>query len=142
MTWTVTTRALGRRKPLLDDFSIPPPEFVRDGDDLRLRDLIEHVVRHEVCQFDRRQRTRQFDRCLTERQIDVGKEKGKIDPAARDAMQKADLEAAVGAALQGFEDGLFLVIIDEVEYRSLDDVVRLMPDSRIAFIRLAFLAGA
>ena len=53
-----------------------------------------------------------------------------------------DAEAAVGAALQGFEDGLYLVIVDGVEQRSLDSQVYLTADSRLVFLRLTFLAGA
>jgi hypothetical protein len=48
----------------------------------------------------------------------------------------------VATALQAFEDGLYLVIIDEVERRSLDEPVHLAEDSQLVFIRLTFLAGA
>ena len=142
MALLVSTRVLGKRKPLLDDFSVPPPLAVPGGDDLRLRDVIEHVVRHEVREFKRRQRARRFDRVLSDAQIAEAATRGKVDPASRDLKQKVDVDAAVGSALQAFEDGLYLVIIDEVERRSLDEPVRLSEDSRLAFIRLTFLAGA
>jgi hypothetical protein len=45
-------------------------------------------------------------------------------------------------SFEAFTDGLYLVIIDEVEYRELDAIVRVEPDSRITFLRLTFLAGA
>jgi hypothetical protein len=133
---------LGKRKPLLDDFGVPPPAAVPGGDDLRLRDLIEHVVRHEVREFKRRQHARRFDRVLSESQIAQAASRGKVDPASKDLGQQVDADAAVGNALQAFEDGLYLVIVDEVERRSLDEPVRLSEDSRLVFIRLTFLAGA
>jgi hypothetical protein len=43
--------------------------------------------------------------------------------------------------LQAFEDGLYLVIVDGNEQRDLDQQVFLQPDSRVAFVRLALLAG-
>ena len=142
MALLVSTRVLGKRKPLLNDFSVPPPATVPRGDDLRLRDVIEHVVRHELREFKRRQRARRFDRVLSDAQIAEATTRGKVDPASKGSKQKVDVDAAVGNAFQAFEDGLYLVIIDEVERRSLDEPVRLAEDSRLVFVRLTFLAGA
>ena len=142
MAMLVSTRILGKRKPLLDNFSVPPPVPEPGGDDLRLRDVIEHVVRHEVKQFKRRQNARRFDRVLSDAQIAEAATRGKVDPTSKDLDQKVDMDAAVGGALQALEDGLYLVVIDEVERRSLDEPVRLTEESRLVFIRLTFLAGA
>ncbi|MBK7403124.1 MAG: hypothetical protein IPJ41_00475 [Phycisphaerales bacterium] len=143
MGLTISTRALGRRRPLLADFSVPPPIGLSgDGDDVRLRDVIAHVVRHEVGSYKDRQEARRFDRALTARQIDEGEARGKIDPAGRPDEREVDGDQAVDAALQAFEDGLYLVIIDGRERRNLDEVVRLSAESRLAFVRLVFLAGA
>ena len=59
----------------------------------------------------------------------------------RNLKQKVDEEDAVGAALQAFEDGLYLVVLDGEEQRELDREVYLQPDSRVTFVRLAMLAG-
>ena len=142
MALLVSTRTLGRRKPLLDDFSVPPPGVDDGGDDFRLRDLIAYVVRHEVREFKRRRRSRRFDRVLTNTQIAEAATSGKVDPASKEFQQEVDVDSAVGSALQAFEDGLYLVIVDEIERRSLDEQVHLTPDSQLVFIRLAFLAGA
>jgi len=122
MTLTISTRSLGRRKPLLDDFAVPPPPTDgAESDDYRLRHLIEHVVR---------------------RQIDAGAARGKVDPAAKGRAQTIDEEDAVATAMIAFEDGLYLVLVDGVEHHDLDERVALRPDSRLVFLRLAFLAGA
>eukprot|EP00913_Durusdinium_trenchii_P028504 g26732.t1 len=42
-----------------------------------------------------------------------------------------DVEAAIDTALTAFEDGIFLVAIDGRQYRSLDEPVALLPDSRL-----------
>ena len=52
-----------------------------------------------------------------------------------------DVEEAVGTALQAFEDGLFLVVLDETELRDLDAQVFVQADSRLTFVRLTLLAG-
>lgn len=139
----VQTRAIGKRRPLLEDWSIHfPPEWTGgDGGDFRLRDLIERVVRAEVEMFARRQKARGMVSVLTEAKIEDGAEKGRIDSGGRVLKQNVDSDEAVGAALQAFEDGMYLVIIDETEFRDLDAPVRLSDDSNIIFIRLTFLAG-
>lgn len=143
MTLTISTSSLGRRKPLLDDFAVPPPPIDRgESEDFRLRHLIEHVVRAQVDAFRRRQNAMRFDRVLTARQIDAGAARGKVDPAAKERVQTIDEEDAVATALIAFEDGLYLVLVDGVEHRDLDDRVALRTDSRLVFLRLAFLAGA
>lgn len=142
MALLVSIQSVGARKPLLADFGIDPPRELSDGEDLRLRQVIEHVVRHEVAAFHRRQADARFDRILTGAQIRDGAAKGKIDPAAKTADQSVDPDDAVATALIAFEDGLFLVIIDGVEYRQLDETVRLTPTSRLTFLRLTFVAGA
>ncbi len=142
MAILVTTRSLGSRRPLLHDFRVDPPTDAGDGGDLTLRELITRVVCEQVRRFNDRSASRRFDRVLTERQIETGAARGKVDPAGKEHRTDADPQEAVASALLGFEDGLYLVIIDEVERRDLDEVIRLSPDSHMTFIRLAFLAGA
>lgn len=145
-TITVTGKALGRKKPLFEDFSVPlPPDIPPDrgdGGSMTLRDLIDRIVRHEVAAFRDRQEHRKFVHALTARQIEQGLERGKVDMGGRDLDQKVDEEEAVGNALQAFEDGLYLVILDGQELRDLDAQIHLRSDSRVTFVRLVFLAGA
>jgi hypothetical protein len=138
---TLSGKALGRKKPLFADWSIPlPPELAGEG--VTLREVISRIVREEVASFEQRQAERGLVRVLTARQIETGVQKGKIDMGGRDEPpQPVDPGAAVRTALQAFEDGLFLVVIDGTEHRSLDQQVFLQPDSRITFVRLVLLAG-
>jgi len=139
---TIAGKALGQRRPLFEDWSIPfPPDLRSEGDDLTVRDLIARVVRAEVAAFRGRQEERKLARVLSAEQIAEGAEKGKVDMGGRDLEQTVDDEQAVAAALQAFEDGLYLVVLDGEELRELDRSVYLTPDSRLTFIRLALLAG-
>lgn len=141
----IAGKALGRRKPLFADWSIPlPPEWGDgDGDGGRtLRDVISRIVRDEVKAFRQRQHDRQFLRALTAKEIEEAAEKGKIQMGESEVgPQEVDEDHAVCAALQAFEDGMYLVVIDDVEQTQLDQPVFLTADSRITFIRLTLLSG-
>ena len=138
----VSGRALGRRKPLFTDWSIPVPPQPRGEGGLTLRRLIERIVVEQVTAFRQRQADDQMLRALTSRQIDESAERGTIKMGQSDVgVQEVDEESAIGAAWQAFEDGLYLVVIDEVEQKQLDGEVHLSDDSRITFLRLTLLAG-
>ncbi|OYP37489.1 hypothetical protein [Rhodopirellula sp. MGV] len=137
---TVSGKALGRRKPLFDDFSITPPADPGDGG-TTLAQLIESIVRTEVTAYEKRQRDRSLIRVLSERQLELATESGKIDLGGNTSTVDIDTEQAIADALLAFEDGLYLVLIDDQEQESLDAQVYLLPDSRITFIRLTMLAG-
>lgn len=138
----ISTRAIGRRKQLLEDWSINyPPSLSDGGDHLPLRDLITRVVYESVAEFKKRQTNRRFVHVLSAKQIKEAAIRGKVDMGERDLIQKVDEEVAVATAIQAFEDGLYLVIIDGQEQRELDCEVYLRPDSHITFLRLVMLAG-
>jgi len=142
-TITVSARLLGRKKPLFADFSVPLPPGVADDDGgMTLRRLIAQIVSHEVQSFRERQEQRRLERVLSAAQIERGVEAGKVDMGGQQLKQEVDEEAAIATALQAFEDGLYLVVIDGQEHRDLDRQVYLQADSRVTFIRLVFLAGA
>ena len=140
----IETRLLGKKPRSLDRWSVPVPPAAGDGGDdaLTLRDLITRVVRGEVAAFDERQRQGRLMRVLSRAEIADGASAGKVDPGGRTGLPVADPEVAVGAALQGFEDGLYLVVLDGVEQRELDAQVYPKDTSTLVFVRLTFLAGA
>lgn len=141
-TLTIRGQALGSRRPLFADWSIPfPPQWRGDGG-LTLRDLIARVVRAEVQAFRQRQEDRRVFRALTAPHIAEWAEKGKIEMGGSEVpVQAVDEEEAVAIACQAFEDGLFLVVIDNEDHREIDRQIHLQPDSRVTFVRLTMLAG-
>ncbi|MHC4200868.1 MAG: hypothetical protein ACYSU0_12825 [Planctomycetota bacterium] len=142
-TIIVSARTAGKKKPIFEDWSVPfPPDLRPDGDSLTLRTLITRIVQTEVEAFKKRQRKKRLLHALTAKEIVEGVAKGKVDMGGRDLDQEVDEEQAVGTALQAFEDGLYLVIVDGEEQRDLDRQVFLKPDSRVTFVRLVMLAGA
>ena len=141
-TINIIGKSLGSRKPLFADFSIPVPgDFSNDGG-TTLRNLLSQIVRHEVSAFHSRQEQRQFLQVLTKKQIESAAESGKIISGQSDVpLQIVDEEEAVAVACQAFEDGLYLVVLDDEEQTKLDQQVYLQPESRLTFIRLTMLAG-
>ena len=136
-------KAAGRRRPLVPDFELPPVDVTGDaGSPMTLRDLISRVVRHEVVSFRDRQEQNQFVRALTAAQIEEGVSRGAIRSGGSELPRaEVDTEVAIGAALQAFEDGLYLVLIDREQCLSLDEQVVVDADSTVTFLRLVALAG-
>jgi hypothetical protein len=140
----VETKVIGKKARPLDGWSVPspPPERGDSGDELTLRKLIARIVRREVETFEERQRANRLLRVLSDREIILGAEAGKVKPGGQPDAAPIDEDAAVAIALQGFSDGLYLVILDGVEQKKLDQRVYVNPESRLVFLRLSFLAGA
>jgi hypothetical protein len=96
----------------------------------------------EVEAFKQRQEERRLVRILTECHFEEGMSKGRVDFGGRELHQPVDADSAVATALQAFEDGIYLVILDGEEQRELDREVHLQSDSHLVFVRLVMLAGA
>lgn len=137
---TISGKALGQRKPLFADYSVPLPKSASEKG-LTLRELLAHVVEAEVDAFRDRQAERRLLKALTAKQIAVGVAAGKVEMGGSDLQQDVDAKQAISTAIQAFEDGLFLVVLDGEEQKELDRPVQLTEESRVAFVRLAMLAG-
>lgn len=133
---------MGEEVRLFPDWQMPWPPDEGGGESLTLRELITRIVHQEVQAFEKRQEERKLMRILTEKEIESGLEKGRVDAGGRELHQKVAPDEAVGTALQAFEDGLYLVFLNDQEQRDLDKQVYLQPDSKLTFVRLAMLAGA
>jgi hypothetical protein len=139
---TVSARAMGKRQPLVPDWQVPwPPEEHDSGEPFTLRQLITRIVFNEVEAFKQRQEANRLARILTVKQIETGLGKGRVDAGGRELHQTVVPEEAVAGALQAFEDGIYLVILDGEEQRELDRQIFLQPDSHVIFLRLVLLAG-
>ncbi len=139
---TINIRTLGQKEPITPDWFIPyPPESPPEGEHLTLRELITRIVLKEVAAFRARKQERRSLRILSERQIDTGLSAGRVAQPERTQGEDIQDEVAVDDAVEAFEDGLYLVLVDGEEKRDLDEQVFLKPDSKISFIRLAMLSG-
>lgn len=137
---TVQARATGRRRPLVPDRELPPPGAGGWGAQT-LRQLIERIVREEVAAYSERQAERSFLRVLGERELSDAAERGRIVSGAQARGPRANPDAAVGVALQAFEDGVYLVLVDGEQERDLDAQVFISEHSTLTFVRLVALSG-
>ncbi len=138
---TIETRLTGRRRGVIPHWQLPGDDFIRAGSPLTLRELIERVVHAEVAAFGERVAERRLVRLLTEREIDAQAARGRVDFGGRELEQEVEVDTSVGSALESFEDGLYLVLIDGRQYELLDEQVHVADDSRVTFLRLVPLAG-
>ena len=139
---TIEAKVTGaRRAGAIPQWQIPIDELSPGGSPLTLRALIDRVVRAEVAAFRDRQAERRLARFLTRRELDQQAERGRVDLGGRELRQAVDTEAAVGVALEAFEDGIYFVVIDGRQCMSLDEQVAVGADSRVTFLRLVPLAG-
>ena len=132
----VNIKSVGKRKPPLKEVPYSLPEHIRN-----LSELITAVVRSEVDKYNAHKADAQLFPYLTETQIEDQATAGKVGFGCIYFDQKADVEHSVSTALQGFEDGLFKVCINESEVAGLDTPVCLKEGDVLTFIRLTFLAG-
>ena len=140
---TIELTTAGRRRPLLPSWEIPPvPPRDERGEPLTLRRLITRVVLNEVREFTARQDRRRFVHVLSERELTEGLTRGRVDSGGQTRTTVASPDAAVATALQAFEDGLYIVLIDDREHRDLDEQVAVAQHSRVTFLRLVMLTGA
>jgi hypothetical protein len=140
---TVQAKVAGGRRPLVPEFELPPFDGAAEaGSPPTLRDVISRVVRQEVELFRERQEQNQFLRALTSKQIEEGVSRGAVRSGGTEVtVSELDADVAVGTALQAFEDGLYLVLIDREQCESLDEQVVVGADSTVTFLRLVALAG-
>lgn len=138
MIW-VEGKSPGSKAPSFAPFGFEPDFDPADGSPYRVRDLIAKLVRESVRDFHHREGASAVA-VLTNEAIAEGLRKGKFG-RAREEAQAVDLDAATGQALQAFEDGLYLLFVDEEEKRSLEEAVYLRPETKITLIRLTALSG-
>lgn len=136
---TIETRTTtGRdRSP---SYGVPLPDGAADSG-LTLRELLALATREELAAFQERRIERTFAQVLTAERIAAGGKAGRIDSGQRRAPAPPPTDVAIETAIEAFQDGLFLVLVDGRQESELDAQVMIGVDSTVTFIRLVALAG-
>ncbi|MCL2146352.1 MAG: hypothetical protein FWH52_00970 [Synergistaceae bacterium] len=132
----IKCKAVGKRRPVLNDTPYALPDGIAS-----LRQLIEAVVRQETGKYNSRGMENMLVPFLTESEIYDQSEAGKIGFGRIYSEGRPDPGKAVETAWQGFEDGLFRVLIGQKEAKELDAPLEIQENDALTFIRLTFLAG-
>ena len=132
----VNLKSIGKRKKGLEKIPYTLPDGITT-----LRGLIEAVVRQGADAYNARGTDNMLIDFLTEEKIEDKASAGKVDFGRLYSENKADLAKATAAAIQGFEDGLFRVLVNGSEYTEFDAPLTVEEGDTLTFIRLTFLAG-
>ena len=131
---TLQLKRLGKKKIHLLEFEI-------EKQPQTLKELIEECVKSEVKHYNEKREEIKLMSFLSPKDIQEQSETGKIGFGDLENRELAQVDEAIANALLAFEDGLFVVFVDDEEIKSFEQSIALKPDSVIAFIRLTFLTG-
>lgn len=106
-----------------------------------LRQLITMFVSHGAESYNSRLLQKDRTVLLSQEDMDAMETIGKIGFGIPYGTREADMEKALTAAIQGFEDGLFRIFIGDREPESLDAPLNLQENDIITIIRLVMLTG-
>lgn len=106
-----------------------------------LEELIAACIKQSVVKFNEDRASKKVLQFLTPKEIGEKANLGKIDFGEIYNDQQIEIDKAINVALQAFKDGLYLVIIDETEIKTLNSKIELTENSILTFIRLTFLTG-
>ncbi len=135
-TLTISGKVLGKSQNLFTSWQMSLSE-----QPLTLAELLAQIVRSEVRAFRDRQADARSTKVLGIIDIEAGVALGKISSGGSDLEQVVDVEGEIDNALQAFQDGFYLVFIDDVQQEDLKAVVNLKIDSELLFLRLTPLVG-
>ena len=132
----VNLKSISKRKKGLERIPYTLPDGIGT-----LRGLIDAIVRLETATYNARGTDHMLVDFLTEDKIEDKATVGKVDFGRLYSENKADPERASAVAMQGFEDGLFRVLVNDAEASGLDAPLILREGDVLTFIRLTFLSG-
>lgn len=136
---SLSIKMLGNRRPIIEQ---KPLVLTADfHQQPTLANFLRLVVTQEVHSFNSKVTTNNLLPYLDGKTINEMAKHGKVHFGDIHRKDKADIEQAVATALQAFEDGLFLVLIDGTKVDTLDQIIRFKDNSEVVFLRLVALAG-
>ena len=133
MILQINVKQLGRKRDVL-----APVQYELPQKPETLRQLLHLLVAREVEQYNT-----PAVKIFSENDLkSISEINGRIVFASQaDERQYVDLPQAQHIAIQGFEDGLFRLFINDNEAADLDSPLELNENDRITILRLTMLAG-
>lgn len=115
--------------------------FTLEDNPQNLEELLIACVKNQVEAFNAKRTEVNVIGFLSTAEIQEKAQSGKIEFGELANTDLADLQKAIDNVLLAFQDGLFLVFVDDNEITSLETPLELHSQSVIAFIRMTFLVG-
>jgi signal transduction histidine kinase len=135
-TLTISGKVIGKSQNLFTTWQMNLP-----NQQLTLGELLTQVVQAEIKAFHDRQSQQRLTKVLGLVEIAAGVAQGKITSGGSELDQTVDEQQAIDNALQSFQDGFYLVFIDDQQQENLADLVDLKTNSELLFLRLTPLVG-
>lgn len=128
------------RKPT-PTLTVPLPAALAEAATCTLADLIAFSVAAAHDQRADRREAPELLSVLTSRALAEDLERGvvRFDPNAAPPLD--DRAVAIATAHRAFLDGLFLVIVDDIQRTRLEEIIPLTEQSQVTFLRLVALVG-
>lgn len=133
---TISGKVLGKSQNLFTTWHMSLPSQT-----LTLQELLTQIVQSEIQSFHDRQSQQRLTKVLGLVEIETGVAQGKITSGGSDLDQTVNEQQAIDNALQSFQDGFYLVFIDDQQQEDLADLVDLKANSELLFLRLTPLVG-
>jgi hypothetical protein len=143
-TLTISGKIVGKSQNLFTTWQMTLPLGVTSpsaNQRFTLAELLTQIVQTEIRAFRDRQSQRRLTKVLGLVEIETGAALGKIDSGGSDLDQVVDEQRAIENALQAFQDGFYLVFIDDQQQEDLTELVDLKANSELLFLRLTPLVG-
>ncbi len=138
MTIRINIRQLGKKRNTISAIPFVLPEHPNT-----VRDLIASAVKVSVAAYNERVRGGEAAiRPMAQESLSAMEMVGKLAFGVNYGGKEADEATAVAAAMQGFEDGLYRVFLDQTELNALDETINLSEEDELTFIRLTMLTGS
>ena len=134
MELTLQLKRLGKRK-------VKEVPFTLEETPKNLEDLLIGCVKNQVEAFNKKRLEVNVIGFLSPAEIEEKAQSGKVEFGELANTELANLEKATENVLLAFNDGLFVVFIDDDEITDLKAPLELTSESIIAFIRMTFLVG-
>lgn len=120
---------------------ITKEEVILESVPLTLRELLEQIVTKNVKEFNENLKKERLVDYLTQDNIEIKAELGKVSFGNGYNDTKQNLNKALEIAYLAYEDGIYKVFIGENEAGVLDKPLELKEDDILTFIKFTMLAG-
>ncbi len=134
MQLTLQLKRIGKKKEKLVPFTL-------DKTPKTLEQLLIACVTNQVEAFNNKRLEINVVGFLSPSEIQHQATTGKVDFGEITNKTLANLQQSIDNVLLAFQDGLFVVFIDDSPITDLKTAITITSDSQIAFIRMTFLVG-
>jgi hypothetical protein len=141
---TISLKSITRKNPTVREHPVELSLQPDEHGNISAGKLISTLVLHEVDAFRQRQEKSLILGTLTAEKIEEGRDEGKIVSLAQEdtpAQPPVNENRAIKTALQAFEDGLYYMLVNNINIRDLNETIPINQDIHIMFVKLTALEG-